>query len=175
MSLWPFYGTEVHVISPRRSNILSGSGQVHPFLSLPCPHWPFVLHHKLFIVMIIAVCYCCGVAHCKQKLQLPCKTDVICCKISAHVALVAYISHMRDFDHVNHYINISWRSKGFFQFETIINVLFCYFRFIWKPMLWVYDHYKYLIFKFFQWGDRLYTSESDVCRRYKNGPRDERV
>ena len=34
-------------------------------------------------------------------------------------------------------------------------------------------------FKFFQCGDRLYTSESDVCRRqiltYKDGPRTERV
>ena len=35
------------------------------------------------------------------------------------------------------------------------------------------------IFLFFQCGDRLYTSESDVCRRqiltYKNGPRAEKV
>ena len=49
----------------------------------------------------------------------------------------------------------------FFQFEIIINVLVSSFRFIWIHMLWVYDHYIY----FFQCGDRLYTSESDVCRR----------
>ena len=43
-------------------------------------------------------------------------------------------------------------------------------------MLWVYDHYKYW---FFQCGDRLYKSESDVYRRqiltYKDGPRTEKV
>ena len=60
-------------------------------------------------------------------------------------------------------------------------------------MLWVYDHYKYFysysagidfrrqnltninIFTRKECGDRLYTSESDVCRRqiltYKDGPR----
>ena len=43
-------------------------------------------------------------------------------------------------------------------------------------MLWVWGHYKCL---FFQCGDRLYASESDVYRRqiltYKDGPRAERV
>ena len=34
-------------------------------------------------------------------------------------------------------------TKGFFQFEIIINVLVNSFQFIWKPMLWIYDHYKY--------------------------------
>ena len=34
-------------------------------------------------------------------------------------------------------------TKGFFQFEIIINILASYFRFIWIPMLWVYDLYKY--------------------------------
>ena len=38
-----------------------------------------------------------------------------------------------------------WRPKGFLQFETIINVLVSSLRFIWVPMLWVYDHYKCLI------------------------------
>ena len=28
---------------------------------------------------------------------------------------------------------------GFFQFEIIMNVLVSSFRFIWIPMLWVYD------------------------------------
>ena len=32
----------------------------------------------------------------------------------------------------------SWRPKGLFQFEIIINVLVNSFRFIWIPMLWVY-------------------------------------
>ena len=35
---------------------------------------------------------------------------------------------------------------GFFQFEIIINALISSFWFIWIPMLWVYDHYKYLYF-----------------------------
>ena len=33
---------------------------------------------------------------------------------------------------------------GFFQFEIIINVSVSSFRFIWIPMLWVYNHYKYV-------------------------------
>ena len=35
-------------------------------------------------------------------------------------------------------------TKGFFRFEIIINVLISSSRFIWIPMLWVYDHYKYV-------------------------------
>ena len=41
-----------------------------------------------------------------------------------------------------------WRTKGFFQFEIITNVLVSSFHFIWIPMLWglwVYGHYEYLI------------------------------
>ena len=34
-------------------------------------------------------------------------------------------------------------TKGFFQFEIIINGLVSSFRFIWIPMLWVYGHSKY--------------------------------
>ena len=34
-------------------------------------------------------------------------------------------------------------TKGFCQFESIINVLVSYFLFIWIPMLWVYGYYKY--------------------------------
>ena len=33
-------------------------------------------------------------------------------------------------------------TKGFFQFESIINVLVS--SFIWIPMLWVHGHYKYV-------------------------------
>ena len=39
-----------------------------------------------------------------------------------------------------------WRPKGFLQFETIINVLFSSFRFIWILMLWVYGQSKYFYF-----------------------------
>ena len=77
-----------------------------------------------------------------------------------------------------------WRQKGVFQFKIIINVL--------ASSLHLKTYAKRLrpleIFLFFQSGDILYTSESDVClstsesdvyrRRiltYKNGPRAERV
>ena len=36
-----------------------------------------------------------------------------------------------------------WRPKCFFQFEIIIIIFVSSLRFIWIPMLWVYDHYKY--------------------------------
>ena len=39
-----------------------------------------------------------------------------------------------------------WRLKIFFKFEIIMNVLVTSFQFIWTPMLWVYDHYKWYIF-----------------------------
>ena len=65
----------------------------------------------------------------------------------------------------------------YFQFEIIINVLFSAFRFRLNTILWVYGHYKYV--NFFSRGDRLYTSESDVCKRqnltYKDGFRGEKV
>ena len=38
------------------------------------------------------------------------------------------------------YLYKTWRQKGYFQFEIIMNVLVSSFRFIWIPMLWVYDH-----------------------------------
>ena len=68
-------------------------------------------------------------------------------------------------------------TKGFLQFEIFINVLVSFFRFIWIPV--GYGSIRPLeIFQFFQCGDRVYTSESDVCRRqiltYKDGPRTER-
>ena len=37
----------------------------------------------------------------------------------------------------------SWRPKGLFKFEIIINVLVSSFCFIWIPMLLVYGHYTY--------------------------------
>ena len=61
------------------------------------------------------------------------------------------------------------QTKGFL-FEIIINVLVSSFWFIWIPMLWVYDQYKY--FKSYSSGGggatldvtiwRLQTSDSDV-------------
>ena len=40
--------------------------------------------------------------------------------------------------------------QKFFQFDILINFLDSSFRFIWIPMLWVYEHWKYL--KFFSAG-----------------------
>ena len=60
----------------------------------------------------------------------------------------------------------SWRPKGFFQFEIIINGLVISFWFIWIPILWVYDHKKY------------FTGETVFIRQnltYKYGPRAVRV
>ena len=73
-------------------------------------------------------------------------------------------------------------TKGFFQFETIINGLVSSFRFIWIPMLYV--HYEYFI-PFSSGIDfirqdltsvyvriwRIQTSDPDV----KDGPRNERA
>ena len=60
-------------------------------------------------------------------------------------------------------------TKGLFQFESIINVF--------PIQLNVMGLRPLEIFNFFQCGDRLYTSESDVCKiiTYKDGPRAERV
>ena len=41
------------------------------------------------------------------------------------------------------YFRNNYWEQFFFQFEIIINVLFSSFRFIWIPILWVYDLYKY--------------------------------
>ena len=35
-----------------------------------------------------------------------------------------------------------WGTRGYFQFEIIINVLVNSFRFSRIPMVWVYGHYK---------------------------------
>ena len=45
------------------------------------------------------------------------------------------------------YLYIFMKTKGqrsYFEFEIILNVLVCAFRFIGRPMLWVYGHYKYI-------------------------------
>ena len=64
-----------------------------------------------------------------------------------------------------------WRPKGFYQFVIIINVLLSSFCFIWKPILWVYDHYTFLI--------PLVRRQFDVHRRQamtsKDDPCAERV
>ena len=42
------------------------------------------------------------------------------------------------------FLHKPWRPKGFsILFEIVINVLVRSFRFIWIPMLWVYDDYTY--------------------------------
>ena len=48
------------------------------------------------------------------------------------------------------------------RFEIIINVLGSFFRFIWIPMLWVYDHYDLILPVRGPPLDRLQTSDSDV-------------
>ena len=62
------------------------------------------------------------------------------------------------------------KTKGIFQFEIIINDLVRYL---------CYGSTAILGILFFSVRDRLFTSESDVCRRqiltYKDSPRDERV
>ena len=57
-------------------------------------------------------------------------------------------------------------TKGFLQFEIIIiDVLISFFHFIWIPMVWVYDHYKY--FNSFSAGI-VYHVYRDVYRRYRS-------
>ena len=41
------------------------------------------------------------------------------------------------------YFVLTMETKGFYQFEIIINVFVSSFGFIWIPMVWVYGHYKY--------------------------------
>ena len=70
-----------------------------------------------------------------------------------------------------------WRLKGYFQIEIIINVLVLSFRV--HLSTYVMRLRPLIIFEFFQCGDRLFTSESDVYRRqiltYKGSPHAERV
>ena len=44
------------------------------------------------------------------------------------------------------FLNKQWRSKVFFQFDILINILVSFFRSIWIPMLWVYGQSKYFYF-----------------------------
>ena len=71
-----------------------------------------------------------------------------------------------------------WKPKGFFQFEITINVLVSSFCLLFKNR-YVMGLRPLEIFYFFQCGDRIYTSESDVYRHQiltsKYGPRTERV
>ena len=55
-------------------------------------------------------------------------------------------------------------TKGFFQFEIIVNVSVSSFRFIWIPILWVYDHYNIYIYSCSA-GIDFSRQESDVHRR----------
>ena len=55
-------------------------------------------------------------------------------------------------------------TKGFFQFEIIINVLVSSFCFIWISMFWVYDNYN--MFNYFSAGTvfrrQILTSEDGL-------------
>ena len=65
-------------------------------------------------------------------------------------------------------------TKGFFQFEIILNVLVRPYLFPLHLNTYVMGLRPVEIFKFLQCGDRLYTSESDVRRQiltYKDDPR----
>ena len=68
-----------------------------------------------------------------------------------------------------------WRTKSFFKFEIIINVLVSSFRFIWIPMLWVYGHYIFLFLPVR--GPTLDVKIWRLCQiqKCKVGPRAERV
>ena len=61
---------------------------------------------------------------------------------SLHTCLVITLSTL---EALNYFVkNIA--TKGFFQFEIIINVLVTSSCFIWIPMLLVYAHFKYVYF-----------------------------
>ena len=66
------------------------------------------------------------------------------------------------------FIYLNQDTKGFFKFESIINVLVSSSRFIWTPMSWVYGHYNILLF---QCGDRHWRQ----ILTSKVAPRAERV
>ena len=44
------------------------------------------------------------------------------------------------------FVNINKKTKGFFQFEIIINVSVSSSRFIRIPIVWVYGRYEYFTF-----------------------------
>ena len=64
-------------------------------------------------------------------------------------------------------------TKGFLQFEIIINVLVSSFRFIGIPMLYAYRHDKYFIS--FSAGTVFRRQNRCQIMTYKDGPRSERV
>ena len=65
-------------------------------------------------------------------------------------------------------------TKGFFQFEIILNVLVRSFRLMWILIFWVAGHYKYVLLSVL--GPSLYVRiYRRQIRTYKDGPRAERV
>ena len=66
------------------------------------------------------------------------------------------------YQNVEIFLHKSCKSK-FFQFEIIINVFVSSFRFIWIPILWFYDYYKY-----------FYSFSAHNFLTYIYGPRTER-
>ena len=64
---------------------------------------------------------------------------------------------------LNYFLYKPWKLKGFFPFEVATNVLFRSLRFIWIPMLWVYDCYKlfYTSIAEFNFRRQILTSKVD--------------
>ena len=63
-------------------------------------------------------------------------------KVKSHLQSVTTLNPL-SLKALNIFLYKPWSPKGLFQFEIIINVLVSTFWFIWIPMLWVYDQYKY--------------------------------
>ena len=82
---------------------------------------------------------------------------------------------------LNYFCKNHGNRSFFYQSETIVNVLVGSFRFIWihVPIDLMGLQPLQIFNQFFQCGDSLYTSETDVYRplilTYKEGPRTERV
>ena len=55
----------------------------------------------------------------------------------------AILSHQSTLEALIYFL-WAMETKGFFQFEIIMNVLVIFFRFIWIPMLSFYGPYKYV-------------------------------
>ena len=66
---------------------------------------------------------------------------------SNHTTFFQHADFTISLNHVNHealkYVYVNQKTKGFFQFEIIINILVSSVRFISLPMLWVYNELKY--------------------------------
>ena len=81
---------------------------------------------------------------CKAKTQQLVTFQVISYSVSCPVSTACTNPHSAEIFCINH------GEQRVFQLKNIINVLVSSFRFIWIPMLWVYDHWKY--FDFFSAG-----------------------